>query len=58
MKKTRWIYWKQIFQTKFQASCLKAKLEDHWCNSYDIPPWVEIRKLAEEKYIVRYTFDE
>ena len=58
MKITRWIYWKQIFQSKFQASCLKAKLEDNWHNGYEMPPWVEIRQLAKEKYVVRYTFDE
>ena len=58
MKKTRWIYWKQIFKSKFQASCLKAKLEENWYNGYETPPWVEIRKLAEEKYVVRYTYDE
>ncbi|WP_245747544.1 hypothetical protein [Anaerobacillus alkalidiazotrophicus] len=58
MKKTHWIYWKQIFSSKFQASCTKAKIEENWRNGYEIPPWVEIRKLADEKYIVRYTYDE
>lgn len=58
MKKTRWIYWKQIFTTKFQAGCVKAKIEENWRNGYEIPPWVEICRLGEDKYIVRFTYDE
>ncbi len=58
MNRPHWIYWKQIFASKFQASCLKSKLEENWCGKYEIPPWVEIRKLAENKYVVRYTYDE
>ncbi|MGO4889390.1 hypothetical protein ACJ2A9_16700 [Anaerobacillus sp. MEB173] len=54
----RWVYWKQIFHSKFQANCIKAKIEDNWINGYELPPLVEIRKLKEDKYIVRYTYDE
>ncbi|MDQ0253916.1 hypothetical protein J2S74_001288 [Evansella vedderi] len=57
-KKTRWIYFKQIFNSKFQASCVKAKIEDNWINGYEIPPWVEIRKIKNDRYVVRYTYDE
>ncbi len=57
MKKIRWIYWKDIFKTKFQASCMKAKLEENWRGGYEIGPWVEIRKLQENRYVVRYTYD-
>ncbi|MBB5172271.1 hypothetical protein [Texcoconibacillus texcoconensis] len=56
--KTHWIYFRQIFDSKFQASCLKAKIEENWHNGYELPPWVEIRKLKDERYVVRYTFDE
>ncbi|MFA9557259.1 hypothetical protein ACERII_08155 [Evansella sp. AB-rgal1] len=56
--KTRWIYFKQIFNSKFQASCLKAKIEDNWENGYEIGPWVEVRKLSNDRYVVRYTYDE
>jgi hypothetical protein len=58
MKTTRWVYWKAIFRSKFQASCLKAKIEENWRGGYELPPWVEIKKIAEEKYVVRYTYDE
>ncbi len=54
----RWIYYKKIFQSKFQAGCLKAKIEDNWANGYEIGPSVEIRKLKTNKYVVRYTYDE
>ncbi|SFL54786.1 hypothetical protein SAMN04488054_10297 [Salibacterium qingdaonense] len=54
----RWIYWKETFRSKFQAGCLKAKLEDNWSNGYELGPLVEIRKLKSNKYVVRYTFDE
>lgn len=56
--KIRWIYVKQIFQTKFQASCVKAKIEDNWINGYEIGPTVEIRKLKGDRYVLRYTYDE
>ncbi|UOE93121.1 hypothetical protein [Alkalihalobacillus sp. LMS39] len=58
MQKPRWIYWKQTFHSKFQAGCLKAKLEDNWQNGYEIGPCVEIKKLKSDKYVVRYTWDE
>ncbi|WP_035186395.1 hypothetical protein [Alteribacter aurantiacus] len=58
LKRTRWVYLKQIFTSKFQAGCLKAKLEENWQNGYEIPPWVEIRKLRDDRYVVRYTYDE
>lgn len=58
IKKPRWIYLKQIFTSKFQADCLKAKIEDNWINGYEIGPCVEIRKLKDNRYVVRYTYDE
>ncbi|WP_193550812.1 hypothetical protein [Salicibibacter kimchii] len=54
----RWIYWKQTFRSKFQAGCVKAKLEDNWHNGYEVCPLVEIIKLKNEKYVVRFTYDE
>ena len=41
--KPRWIYWKKTFHSKFQAGCLKAKLEENWHNGYELGPLVEIR---------------
>lgn len=54
----RWIYYKQVFYSKFQAGCLKAKIEDNWQNGYEIGPLVEVKKLKSNKYVVRYTYDE
>ncbi|KMK76017.1 hypothetical protein [Alkalihalobacillus pseudalcaliphilus] len=53
-----WVYYRQLFPTRFQASCIKAKIEDNWHNGYEIGPVVEIRKLKTNKYVVRYTYDE
>ncbi|GAF66277.1 hypothetical protein [Alkalihalobacillus trypoxylicola] len=60
MKKAapKWIYYKRLFHSRFQASCIKAKIEDNWTNGYEIGPLVEIRKLKTNKYVVRYTYDE
>ncbi|TSB46693.1 hypothetical protein [Alkalicoccobacillus porphyridii] len=57
-KLPRWIYYKQIFSSKFQAGCLKAKIEDNWHNGYEVGPLVEIKKLKSNRYVVRYTYDE
>lgn len=54
----KWIYYKKIFRSKFQAGCVKAKIEDNWKNGYEVGPVVEIKKLKSNKYIVRYTYDE
>ncbi|GAE33480.1 hypothetical protein [Halalkalibacter akibai] len=59
MKKVpKWIYYKQVFRSKFQAGCIKAKIEDNWTNGYEIGPLVEIKRLRTDKYVVRYTYDE
>ncbi|MBB6448504.1 hypothetical protein HNR44_000453 [Geomicrobium halophilum] len=58
MSTPRWIYWKQTFRSKFQAGCVKAKLEENWNNGYEIGPLVEIIQLKNEKYVVRFTYDE
>lgn len=57
-RKKRWIYINQTFISKFQAGCLKAKIEDNWLNGYEIGPVVEVVQLKNEKYAVRYTYDE
>lgn len=54
----RWIYYKQVFYSKFQAGCLKAKIEDNWHNGYEVGALVEVKKLKSNKYVVRYTYDE
>ncbi|WP_100406830.1 hypothetical protein [Bacillus solitudinis] len=54
----RWIYYRKTFRSKFQAGCIKAKLEDNWQAGYENGPLVEIKKLRTDKYIVRYTYDE
>lgn len=57
-KKKRWVYMNRTFVSKFQASCLKARIEDNWHNGYEIGPVVEIIQLKSGKYAVRYTYDE
>ncbi|ALA51086.1 hypothetical protein CAY60_007925 [Shouchella clausii] len=57
-RKPHWVYYKEIFRSKFQAGCVKAKLEDNWQNGYEIGPLVEVKKLRSNKYVVRYTYDE
>ena len=54
----KWIYYPRIFRTRFQASCVKAKIEDNWHNGDEIGPVVEIRKRKTDRYVVRYTYDE
>ncbi|WP_054710773.1 hypothetical protein [Bacillus sp. JCM 19041] len=56
--KPHWVYYKEVFRSKFQAGCLKAKLEDNWQRGYEIGPLVEVRRLKTNKYVVRYTYDE
>ncbi|GAK04519.1 hypothetical protein JCM19037_2943 [Geomicrobium sp. JCM 19037] len=58
MYRPRWIYWKETYHTKFQASCIKAKLEDNWHGGYEVGPLVEVIRLKNKKYVVRYTYDE
>lgn len=57
-RKPHWVYYSEIFRSKFQAGCVKAKLEDNWQNGYEIGPLVEVKKLRSNKYVVRYTYDE
>lgn len=42
-RKPHWVYYKEIFRSKFQAGCVKAKLEDNWQNGYEIGPLVEVK---------------
>lgn len=57
-KKPHWVYYREVFRSKFQAKCIQAKLEDNWQNGYEIGPLVEVKRLKTNKYIVRYTYDE
>lgn len=56
--KPRWVYYKDVFRSKFQAGCLKAKLEDNWHHGYEVGPLVEVKRLKTNRYVVRYTYDE
>ncbi|MBM7838161.1 hypothetical protein JOC54_001392 [Alkalihalobacillus xiaoxiensis] len=56
--KPRWVYYKDVFRSKFQAGCLKAKLEDNWHHKYEVGPLVEVKRLKTNRYVVRYTYDE
>lgn len=51
----KWIYWSRLFESKFQAGCLVARMkEDWWVYGYESPQQVEIVKLKNGKYGVRY----
>ncbi|GAE30757.1 hypothetical protein [Halalkalibacter hemicellulosilyticus] len=54
----KWIYYSKVFYSKFQAGCVKAKIEDNWINGHEIGPIVEIKRLKSKRYVVRYTYDE
>ena len=53
-----WIYWIRHFDTKFQASCLRARLEeDWWLRGYNSPKEIEIFRYKNGKYGVRFQLD-
>lgn len=53
-----WIYWGKLYDTKFQANCLKMRIEeDWWTNGYDSPHHVEVIQLKSGKYGVRFNWD-
>ncbi|SDC10450.1 hypothetical protein [Shouchella lonarensis] len=57
-RKPRWVYYKGVFRSQFQAGCMKARLEDNWQQGYEPGPFIEVRKLRTDKYVIRYTYDE
>lgn len=50
-----WIYWAKLYETKFQAHCLAARLrEDLWIYGYDSPTEVEVFRSRKGRYGVKY----
>jgi hypothetical protein len=50
-----WIYWAKLYESKFQARCLAARLrEDWWINGYDGPAEVEVFRSRKGRYGVKY----
>ncbi|MED0674335.1 MULTISPECIES: hypothetical protein [Aneurinibacillus] len=51
----KWIYWMALFNTKFQASCLVKRMEeDWWTKGYRSPRVIEIFRVKDGRYGVRY----
>lgn len=54
----KWIYWATVFETKFQANCVKTRMEqDWWIREYDSPDLVEVFEMKSGKFGVRYIWD-
>lgn len=55
----RWIYWSRLYDSKFQANCLRTRIEqDWWLNEYDAPREVEVFKVKSGRFGVRYTWEK
>jgi hypothetical protein len=53
-----WIYWAKLYDTRFQARCLAARIqEDWWVYGYDSPADVEVFQSKRGRYGVRYLWD-
>ncbi|MBA4603445.1 hypothetical protein [Thermoactinomyces mirandus] len=40
---SKWVYWAKLYDSRFQANCLAARMqEDWWLYGYDSPEEVEI----------------
>ncbi|SHE52311.1 hypothetical protein SAMN05444392_101836 [Seinonella peptonophila] len=51
----RWIYWAKLYESKFQANCLAARIqEDWWLLGSDHPSKVEVYRSYRGRYGVRY----
>jgi hypothetical protein len=51
----KWVYWSKLFDSKFQAGCLVKRMEeDWWIYGYYSPKEVEIYRLRNGKYGVRF----
>lgn len=54
-----WIYWVKLYDSKFQANCLRVRIEqDWWVRGYDSPTEVEVFQVKSGKYGVRYCWRE
>ncbi|MFC4076596.1 hypothetical protein [Salinithrix halophila] len=52
-----WIYWAKLYDTRFQARCLAARMqEDWWVYGYDSPAEVEVFQSKRGRYGVRYVW--
>jgi hypothetical protein len=52
-----WVYWGKLYESRFQANCLRVRMEqDWWIKGYESPDAVEVYKVKSGKYGVRYTW--
>lgn len=50
-----WVYYGKLFDSKFQAGCLAARIrDDWWTNHYQIPRFVGIYQTKSGRYGVKY----
>lgn len=57
LRNMNWIYWAELFDSKFQAGCLKTRMEqDWWVIGYESPDLVQVVQLKNGKYSVRFTW--
>ncbi|EGL83572.1 hypothetical protein CathTA2_0859 [Caldalkalibacillus thermarum TA2.A1] len=53
-----WIYWGKLYDSKFQANCLKMRIEhDWWLMGRHTPQMVEVFKVKSGKYGVRFSWE-
>lgn len=53
-----WIYWAKLYDTKFQANCLRVRIEqDWWIKGYESPNDVEVFKVKSGKFGVRFSWE-
>lgn len=53
-----WIYWAKLYETRFQARCLAARMEeDWWIYGYESPAEVEVFQSKRGRYGVRYMWE-
>ncbi|MDR6224882.1 hypothetical protein [Desmospora profundinema] len=53
-----WIYWAKLYETRFQARCLAARMEeDWWIYGYESPAEVEVYQSKRGRYGVRYMWE-
>lgn len=52
---TNWVYWLRLYETRFQARCLAARMEeDWWLYGYDSPDRVEVFRSRKGRFGVKY----
>lgn len=54
----QWIYCAKLFNSRFQAHCLAARMqEDWWMYGYDSPDLVEVFRSRKGRFGVKYIWN-